>query len=59
VCPAFRAVKARFVTKAGQAENGADVGAKSDLMGQNFQSCLEQDAQEHQRAMDDLMRDAQ
>jgi hypothetical protein len=34
-----------------------DVGAKSELMGQNFQSCLEQDAQEHQRAMDDLMRD--
>jgi hypothetical protein len=35
------------------------VADKPELLGQNFQSCLEQDAQEHQRAMDDLTHDAQ
>ncbi len=35
------------------------VADKPELLGQNFQSCLEQDAQEHQRAMDDLIHDAQ
>jgi hypothetical protein len=35
------------------------VGAKPELLGQNFQSCLEEEAREHERMMDDLMRDAQ
>jgi hypothetical protein len=43
----------------GTKDAACSAGAKPELLGQNFQSCLEEEAREHERTLEELMRDAQ